>query len=247
MIIDPSGLRVYYQPIVRIDLQQYVGAEALIRFNHNGSIVTAGQFLNEINDPINSRAITDFVLRTVFADMRVMISKGINFQHIGINVTHHDIAAGDLVKRMKIAGGEPCLYRKLVIEITEFVDIANVATIRIQLQNLKELGTLIAFDDFGTGFASLKNIQDIDVDLIKIDMGIVSNLSTNEKSAIIIHSLLTMAKSMGIKVVAEGIENTSIRDILVDMGCILGQGFLYSPAVCSERLHSLLTAFGQNK
>jgi sensor c-di-GMP phosphodiesterase-like protein len=113
-------------------------------------------------------------------------------------------------------------------------------------KRLREAGFKIALDDFGTGFASLTHLLTVPVDVIKIDKSFIDLLGANEASTAIIEGLLHIAQRTGIKVVAEGIELESQEKLLLERGCMLGQGYLYSKALPGPEAASLLKERGQN-
>lgn len=104
---------------------------------------------------------------------------------------------------------------------------------------------LVALDDFGTGFASLTHLLDFPIDIIKIDRSFVGPIDSGARSAVIVESLLTMTRRLGMKIIAEGIETQSQAQRLEEMGCRFGQGYLYSPPVPAFIIRELVQRFGQ--
>ncbi len=132
----------------------------------------------------------------------------------------------------------------MLIEAQNIVLI--IGKIARQSKRLREAGFKIALDDFGTGFASLTQLSTVPVDITKIDKRFVDFLGANEASTAIIEGLLHIAQRTGITVVAEGIELESQEKLLLERGCMLGQGYLYSKALPSPEAASLLKERGQN-
>ena len=128
---------------------------------------------------------------------------------------------------------------RIVLEITESVFEQESPMLRSQLRELQEMGIRLSLDDFGTGYSSLKYLQDYPFDEIKIDQSFVRNV-LQPSSREIVRTVLGLARALHADVVAEGIETPEIRDALIDLGCRLGQGYLYSPPVDAPRFRSLL-------
>jgi sensor c-di-GMP phosphodiesterase-like protein len=114
-----------------------------------------------------------------------------------------------------------------------------------EIKAMRELGLRVALDDFGTGFASLTHLLTVPVDVLKIDKSFVDSLSPGNPSSVIVEGLLSIAEKLGIRVVAEGIETESQAAQLSALGCVLGQGYLFSPAVDRVAMTEILVRFGQ--
>jgi EAL domain-containing protein (putative c-di-GMP-specific phosphodiesterase class I) len=114
--------------------------------------------------------------------------------------------------------------------------VNDTQTVRNVLCELKDAGVNIALDDFGTGFSSLSHLRDFPIDKVKIDKSFVQTLAQDHQTRLIVQALIGMARNMDIDVVAEGVETDEQRTLLMQMGCKLGQGFLFSPAEDISRL-----------
>lgn len=131
--------------------------------------------------------------------------------------------------------------QQLHIEVTESSLIQRHATVKRQLDLLKELGICLALDDFGTGYASLSYLQEYPFDFIKIDKSFVSKIETNCTQRAIVKAILDLAVALDMQVIAEGIETKQQRDLLLDMGCQYGQGYWFGKPVTADVATELLT------
>ncbi len=238
----------YYQPIIRLDTTQVVGLEALARMRLNdGRIVAAGEFQDALRDPKIAHRTTTQMLTAVAADMAEWRASGLNFQHVAVNVTSADFQKGDLVQRAsRILERVGVPMQHLVIEVTEQVFMGGRKDgVARTMEALRACGSPVALDDFGTGFASLTHLLDFPIDIIKIDRSFVGSLGSGARSEIIIEALLTMTRRLGMKIVAEGIETQGQAERLTEMGCRLGQGYLYSPPVSASIIREWLARFAQ--
>ena len=238
----------YYQPIIRLDTAEIVGVEALARMRlDDGRIVTAGEFHEALQDPKIAHRITSQMLASVALDMAEWQDAGLHIQHVSLNVTSADFQKGDLAQRVARAldkAGVP--MRHLVVEVTEQVFMGGRRDgVARTMEALRACGMLVALDDFGTGFASLTHLLDFPIDIIKIDRSFVSAIDSGARSGVIVESLLTMTRRLGMKIIAEGIETQAQAQRLEEMGCRFGQGFLYSPPVPAPVIRELLQRFGQ--
>ena len=238
----------YYQPVIRLDTAEVVGLEALARMRRDdGRIVTAGEFQDALRDPKIAHRTTTQMLTAVAADMAEWRASGLNFQHVAVNVTSADFQKGDLVQRAaRILEKAAVPMRHLVVEVTEQVFMGGRKDgVARTMEALRACGSPVALDDFGTGFASLTHLLDFPIDIIKIDRSFVGSIDSGTRSEIIIEALLTMTHRLGMKIVAEGIETQAQAERLAEMGCLLGQGYLYSPAVPASVIREWLLRFAR--
>lgn len=231
--LDEERILPFYQPLVRLDSGRIIGLEALLRMRRrDGAIVTAGEFQAAFADPGLARAMTDRLLAEVARDMAVWLDLGVDFGHVGINLSMADFAEEGLVERLVGAFTSARVpTNRVVLEITELVamddpsrDVAGI------VGHLRRSGFLVALDDFGTGFASLTHLMALRTDVIKIDRSFVDRLLTDHDSAVIVAAMIDIARQLDRRLVAEGIETRAQAERLAEMGCRLGQGYLYARA-----------------
>ncbi|PTM41931.1 EAL domain-containing protein [Bosea sp. 124] len=238
----------HYQPVIRLDTDEIVGLEALARMRMpDGRIACAGEFHEAMLDPKVAHRITGQMLGAIAADMAAWQRAGINFQHVGLNVTSADFQKGDLVQRvLKALERVRVPPRHLVVEITEQVFMGGRKDgVARTITALRERGIPVALDDFGTGFASLTHLLDFPVDIIKIDRSFVAAARSGTRSSVIVEAMVGIAHRLGMKIIAEGIETQAQAEWLQSTGCRLGQGFLYAQAMPAGIVIELLQRFGQ--
>lgn len=246
--IAENRILPYYQPIVRLDTGEIVGLEALARLQMpDGRIVSAGEFHEGLSDPRIAYDLTGRMLDQVARDIRVWLDDAIDFQHVGINVTTGDFQRGDLAERMAdIFAYHKVPLEHVVLEVNESVFMGgNDQAVPHAVEALRAKGLLVALDDFGTGFASLTHLMTFPVDIIKIDRSFVERLGVDEPGEVIVQAILDIAQRLKMRVVAEGIETSRQSDVLRQLGCMLGQGYLFSRPVSARDATELLRKFAQ--
>ncbi|MCX5478558.1 EAL domain-containing protein [Kaistia geumhonensis] len=231
--LDEDRILPFYQPLVRLDSGRIIGLEALLRMRRrDGAIVTAGDFQAAFADPGLARAMTDRMLAEVARDMAAWLDAGIDFGHVGVNLSMADFAEEGLAERLvgafASAGVPP---GRVVLEITELVAMDDpFRDVADTVGSLRRSGFLVALDDFGTGFASLTHLMALKTDVIKIDRSFIDRLLIDHDSAVIVAAMIDIAQQLDRRIVAEGIETRAQAERLAEMGCRLGQGFLYARA-----------------
>lgn len=231
-----------YQPIVDLRDSNLIGLEALMRLDtRSGRRLTATQVLPAILDPILSREISDRMIHLVCAEFSSILAARPDLQYVSLNATEADLLSRDFADRLLCAlqsqGVAPAI---VTVEITETMLLVNDgAAVQAVLSRLRSAGMQIALDDFGTGFSSLSHLRDFPIDKVKIDGSFIQKMCSDHQSRLIVQALIGMARNLGKEVIAEGIETVEQRDLLLQMGCSYGQGFLFSPAETASRLAML--------
>ncbi len=243
-----NRIDAHYQPIVRLDTREIVGFEALCRMTTvSGDIVAAANFHEATKDAHVASELTQRMLLRVAADISNWLDMGLPLQHVGINLAAADFHNGSLPERLsKVFGDAGVPLQHIVLEVTESVYLGQRDhVVANEIQALRTRGMRVALDDFGTGFASLTHLLTVPVDIIKIDKSFVDRLVPGDAAIFIVEGLVGIAKNLGIRVVAEGIEASHQAEQLLGIGCSLGQGYLYSKAVDRIAATTLLKQFGQ--
>jgi diguanylate cyclase (GGDEF)-like protein len=242
--LNDGRIVTYYQPIVRLDTGDIVGLEALARLrNREGQIVAAAYFQEALKERRVARRLTDVILEQVAADLRSWLDMGIPFQHAGINVTTADFQGEELADRITAAFGRQGVpLNHVVLEVTETVFFGGSdSLVSESVKRLRSRGLRVALDDFGTGYASLTHLQTFPVDVIKIDKCFVDRLVGDPTGEVIVAALIDIARKLGMRTVAEGVEMEAQAKRLHELGCTLGQGFwFYRPASFEETTERLL-------
>jgi len=243
-----TRIDAFYQPIMRLDSREIVGLEALSRLiKPSGEIVPAAAFHQATSDVAVASELTERMLKVVAADARAWLNQGIPLQHVGINIASADVHSGTLYGRLQAAfGRENVPLKHVILEITEAVYLGQQdPVVGREIKTLRSQGLRIALDDFGTGFASLTHLLSVPVDIIKIDKTFVDRLGRGDPSLAIVEGLVDIARKLDIRVIAEGIETEDQAGLLAEIGCKLGQGFLFAPAVPRQVATGLLRQFAQ--
>jgi diguanylate cyclase (GGDEF)-like protein/PAS domain S-box-containing protein len=241
--IDDDRVIPYYQP--KLDLQNGAvdGFEALLRWRMpNGRIGEPAALEAAFEDLDIAAAISDRMIDRVIADARRWLDRGIAFRHIAVNASaaefRRDNFAERVIERLSRANIPTRCFQ---IEITETVFLGRGAEyVHRALALLNAQGVKIALDDFGTGYASLRHLKTFPVDIIKIDKSFVRDMEADPGDEAIVRAVINLGKSLGIHVVAEGIERAAQAERLVGLGCDFGQGFLFSKAVAATRVPALV-------
>jgi predicted signal transduction protein with EAL and GGDEF domain len=234
----------FYQPKVSLVDGQPAGLEALLRWRHPTRGVQAPNTLQAaFEDAELALAISERMIQQVLRDIADWMSAGIDFGHIALNVGAIEITNGTFAQRLlealHIAGISPV---KLQVEITEGVFLgAGSRNVANNLHLLSQQGVRIALDDFGTGFASLTHLKAFRVDVLKIDRSFVRDLPDATDDGEIVNAITQLGRNLGMQVVAEGVETVAQLDQLKSVGCHVGQGFLFSPAVSVANVPDVLS------
>lgn len=248
--LSEDRILTYYQPVVRLDTAEIVGLEALARMvMPDGRIVAAGAFSAAFSDNKVASRISERMFAQIARDLATWIARGLPIQHVGINLAPADFESGDLEARFLApfkAAGVP--YHHLVVEVTENVFLDGLGEdVAESLARLRNLGILVSLDDFGTGFASLTHLLKLPVDIIKIDRSFVDQMLTDAPSSAIVEGLMGIADKLGMRVVAEGIENAGQAERLNELGYVLGQGYHFARPADFNSTTDLLQLFAQRQ
>ncbi|RWX74899.1 GGDEF and EAL domain-containing protein [Neorhizobium lilium] len=248
--LKEDRIEAWYQPIVRIDTGEIVGVEALARMRTvDGAIVPASEFFEATKDAQVAAALTRRMIECIARDVGAWLRLGIPFQHVGINLSAADFSCTDLPESLEIAfKREGVPLHHAILEVTESVYLGDRdRRVAKKIASLRAAGLRIALDDFGTGFASLTHLITVPVDIIKIDKSFTALLSPDDPGTGVVEGILHIAKRLGIKVVVEGIETLEQAELLLERGCVLGQGYLYWKALPADQICALLRERGQGR
>ncbi|MBB3948092.1 diguanylate cyclase (GGDEF)-like protein/PAS domain S-box-containing protein [Rhizobium skierniewicense] len=233
---------LYYQPQIKLSDGSLSGAEALIRWNHPQlGVVSPAAFLPALEASLLAVPVGEWIVRTACAQAAQWRQAGYENFRIGVNLFAAQFRARDFAKSVETALAESYLPpTALELEITENIILKNEQRIMQPLHHLRSRGVGIAFDDFGTGFASLSLLKDYPVSRLKIDRSFVSGGERNKKDEAIIEAVTRLAAGFDLEVIAEGIETVEQEHLMQHYACDEGQGYLYGrPVKASDfaRLH----------
>ena len=219
---------LYYQPQVRLSDGAVIGVEALLRWRHpERGLLGPRAFIEVLSDSALALDVGRWVLATACAQAAEWRSHGFLLARMAVNLFPRQLHHPSLIEDVEAALRHSRLPAELLeLEITEDIALNHEEAAK-PLARLREQGVKIAFDDFGTGFASLRYLTLFPVSRIKIDRGFVKGVADDAKSAAIVRSLIGMAQSLGLEVIAEGVETTAQAAFLRNERCEEAQGYLY--------------------
>jgi diguanylate cyclase (GGDEF)-like protein/PAS domain S-box-containing protein len=234
--LERNELRLVYQPIVRLQSGVVVGFEALVRWQHpKRGLVSPADFIPLAEESGLIVPLGEFVLIEACRQAsRWRSIPGTADLHVSVNISSRQISQSDLVATVTNALSTTGLAPSaLNLEITESAIMQNAEAAYDVIEQIRALGCSFAVDDFGTGYSSLSYLHRFAIDQLKIDSSFVQ--SSERRSAEIVRSIIDLGRSLGIEVVAEGIETSQQADHLRSLQCSLGQGFLFSRPVDEEK------------
>lgn len=246
--VAENRIIAFYQPKLDLGSGTLVGFEALVRCAQVGAApILPEMFAPAFVDRQLAAAISEQMLAQVLGDMRGWIDAGLAFGHVAINTCAADFHADDFAERLLAELDAHGLPPGLIeVEVTEGVFLGRGAHyVARALRKLSENGIRVALDDFGTGFASLTQLKQFPVDVLKIDRSFVGGIGCNPDDMAIVRALIGLGNSLGIETVAEGIETTTQAEFVKAHGCAVGQGFLFSPAEAASQVPAMVARFTQ--
>ncbi|MDD0977633.1 phosphodiesterase DibA [Pseudomonas fontis] len=236
--LQQEELRVYYQPIHDLFSGSMIGVEALVRWQHpQRGLVPPGEFI-----PVAERTgmigeIDTWVMRQACQQMVEWQAQGKTLAFVAVNVSSRLFAHRDLYRQVAQVLHETGLSPAcLEVEVTESAVMEDPEIALEQLHRLRELGIQLAIDDFGTGYSSLLRLKRLPVQKLKIDQGFVNGLPHDDDDVAIVRVIIALARSMGMKVQAEGIELEEQSRFLLEQECDMGQGYWYGRPVPAQQL-----------
>jgi len=242
--IDRGELAMHYQPLVRLSDGKLLGFESLLRWNHSefGNIPPA-RFIPIAEDSGLIVPITKWILREATEQMAEWrkISAETRDLLVSVNISGKHLSSEDLVYDIEYALERSKLSADgLKLEITESTAMDNPEFTLKLLKELKRLGVLLSLDDFGTGYSSLSILHKLPFDTIKIDRSFVSGVGPNGEDSEILQTIISLAKNLRMKVIAEGIETPSQLSVLQHLGCDYGQGYLLAKPMNAAKAEAAL-------
>lgn len=241
--IENKEFSVYYQPIVALPTGRLAGFEALVRWNHpRRGLVHPGDFIPVAEETGLIVPIGQWVLNEACAQVRQwqLDSPSHRALSLSVNLSARQVAQPNLLDRIKEALETSRLSpHHLKLEITESVVMENAEAAALMFKQLRSLGVQLSIDDFGTGYSSLSYLHRFPLNYLKIDRSFVSRLTTDNDNAIV-RTISTLARNLGMEVIAEGIETEEQYRELKMLGCEYGQGYLFSRPVNNDGVQRLL-------
>lgn len=239
---ERNELILYYQPQINIHLKEIVGFEALLRWNHSElGMISPNVFIPLAEKTGLINPIGEWVIKTACLQNKMWQDMGLPHKRIAVNLSVIQFRNLDLVKKVENILKETGLDPKyLELEITESIAIKEFNYIVDILNQFKSLGASISIDDFGTEYSSLSRLKMLPVDRIKMDMQFVRGIEKSDKDKAIAKIIINLAKSLGMKVIAEGVETDVQLDFLNKQICDEVQGYYYYKPMPAEEIEALL-------
>jgi predicted signal transduction protein with EAL and GGDEF domain len=246
-----TSFMVLYQPIVELTGGEICGFEALVRWPHSTrGMVLPEQFITLAEESGQIVPLGAWVLGRAAAEaagwqnaVRRAGTAGLQMPYVSVNVSPRQFRDEDFSQVIRsaldLSGIEPS---SLVVELTESVLMYNDQRIRAEMSSLIDLGIRIAIDDFGTGYSSLSYLREFPISILKIDKSFVDELGRSHEQYALVEGITHLADTLGLTVIAEGVENVRQQELLISMGCRFGQGYLFAEPVSAEEAEHLVLA-----
>jgi len=244
--VDAGRIIPFYQPKIDLNTGHLTGFEALLRWkNGRGAIQLPASIAAAFEDINLATAIGNCMLENVVGDMQRWLHQGLDFGHVALNASAAEFRHDDLAERIlgRLQAAEVPTHC-LELEVTETVFLGRGSEyVERALKTLSAEGVRIALDDFGTGYASLLHLKQYPVDIIKMDQSFVRDLEEDSSDAAIVRAVLNLGQSLGISIVAEGIETPAQAAYLWAQGCDFGQGYLFGKPMAAGRIPGLISGW----
>jgi diguanylate cyclase (GGDEF)-like protein len=242
--LERGELQLYYQPQVNLQTGQIVGAEALLRWHHpERGLVSPDKFIPLAEETGLIISIGEWVLHTACKQTKAWQNAGFSSLRVAVNLSSRQFSQIDLRHQLVQILMETGLDPKYIeLELTESMLVQNTEVAIRRLNALKALGVEIAIDDFGTGYSSLSYLQQFPFDILKIDRCFIRNITENSNNAAITKAIIEMAKSLNLKLIAEGVETEAELSFVCKHKCDGMQGYLFSRPVPAHEFEQLLTS-----
>ncbi len=235
-------LELYYQPIVDVRSGRITGAEALVRWHHpTRGLLAPSQFIPLAEETGAIFPIGDWVFDAACKQVRMWHDAGFSHLTVGVNFSPQQLLRRNLIAKIAAAltsAGLP--PGSIALELTENIAIRGIKPALAMLKELRALGLGLVLDDFGMGHSSLSYLKQFAITGLKIDQTFVRRSLTEREDAAVIKAIVFLAHTLTLNVIAEGIETEAEKQFLLDAGCHLMQGFLFSPPVPAGEFEKLL-------
>ena len=226
---------LHYQPIVDVAQRQVAGTEALVRWRHPvRGLLLPVEFIQVAENEGLIAAIGERCLELAHAQLRQWRAQGLELR-MAVNLSARQLQDDHLLEVLdRLRAADAVAAGMMDLELTESLLFDSSGRIRLLLEEIKRRGYRLGMDDFGTGYSSLAYLQRLPVDKLKVDRQFVTDIGTSRQAQAIVSAVLALARTLELEVVAEGVETPLQMRLLLEQGCHLQQGFLFSPALPAE-------------
>jgi diguanylate cyclase (GGDEF)-like protein/PAS domain S-box-containing protein len=240
--LSQSEFELWYQPKVELANGRLHGAEALLRWRHPElGLVSPAVFIPIAEESSLMAGIGEWVLNTACSDVRRWVEAGLFAGRMAVNLSGRQFKFANIAEQVQgILQRSGLDSRWLELEVTESVAMDEERGMVEVLKQLRTLGLQLAIDDFGTGYSSLSYLKRLPVQVLKIDQSFVAGLPGNADDGAITSAIVSIAKSLGLKVVAEGVETVEQQQFLAGLGCEYGQGYLFGKPMPADAFECYL-------
>ena len=228
--IAAGEFQMYLQPQVSSDGYKVLGAEALVRWDHPvRGILSPGVFVPIFEKSGYITRLDNYMWELACRQLRYWKDQGVDDLHISVNISPMDFYLLNLYETFTaLVESYDIDPSRLKLEITETALMEDIAKHLALLAKLRNYGFQVEIDDFGSGYSSLNTLQDIEVDVLKLDMGFLRKTENQERSRVIMHAVIDMSKKLGLTVVTEGVESKEQVEYLTEAGCDIFQGYYFA-------------------
>jgi diguanylate cyclase (GGDEF)-like protein/PAS domain S-box-containing protein len=240
--LEQEQLVLHYQPKVDLKSNQIVGLEALMRWNDpEAGLVPPSRFIPLLEETGMIIEAGSWALTQAMKDYRAWHKQGLAPSRIAVNVSQVQLQRSDFVSTIeRMVNSSGGVAEGLEIEITESLIMLDVEANIRKLHAIREMGVEVAVDDFGTGYSSLSYIAKLPINVLKIDISFIVNMTHNANDLSIVSAIISLAHSLNLRVVAEGVETLEQANLLRLLKCDEIQGFLFSPGVVADQITGFL-------
>ncbi|MDZ8189126.1 MAG: bifunctional diguanylate cyclase/phosphodiesterase [Nostoc sp. ChiSLP02] len=240
--VERGEMIVYYQPLIDLRTREVTAMEALLRWQHpTRGLVSPAKFIPIAEHNGSIVSIGEWVLRTACAQNREWQLAGLPPIRMSVNLSARQFEQVNLVEIVKQILEETQLQPSyLELEVTESSLMVDIQHSVKTLKELRELGVWLALDDFGTGYSSLNYLKRFPVNMLKIDRSFVQDVTSNSDSATVTDAIIALAKSLQLKITAEGVETQEQLDYLHERGCQEGQGYYFGIPAPADKITKIL-------
>jgi len=239
--IERNELVLHYQPKIDVRSARMVGAEALMRWRRGGKLVPPGDFIPLAEETGLINPFSEWAIKEAARQVRVWQDNFGFADSIAVNLPSRLFERTDLVAHLQQAAASHGIsHRCIELEITETGLMKDLQNVIPALHRLNEIGVEISIDDFGTGYSSLAYLTTLPISELKIDRSFVRELGITPQSSAVVTAIIALARSLGLRVIAEGVENLRQMEVLHLLGCRVMQGFLFSRPIPPDDIEKWL-------
>lgn len=247
--IANTEFHLQYQPRICARTQRVIGVEALLRWIHpEWGLVPPARFIPQLEESGLIVPVGSWVIREACRQNKAWQERGLSPVRVSVNISSKQFRNESLINTVRQALSESGLDpRYLELELTESLLVDNTENAISIMDALKDLGVALSIDDFGTGYSSLSYLKRFPIDCLKIDQSFVADLASNTKDAMIVEAVSALARSLGIGLVAEGVENIDQVQLLQELRCTEMQGYFYSRPLEPDHLGDIIAQLSQSE